>query len=80
MVFHKHKTDEAYVLINRRGEKLKIKLFELRRKKTVESPSLIYYKKNTFHRYEPLKGKGIIVVVFKEKNPGEGYKFIPLKK
>lgn len=76
MVFHKHETDECYILINRKGEKLKIKLFEPKAEKIVESPSLIYHQKNTFHRYQPVQGKGIIVVVLKEKIPGEGYKFI----
>ncbi len=75
MVFHKHETDECYILINKKGEKLRIKLFDLETENAVESPSLIYYKKNTYHRYEPLNGNGIVVIILKEKNPGEGYKF-----
>lgn len=76
MILHKHETDECYILINRKDEKLRIRLFEPEAEKIVESPSLIYHEKNTFHRYEYVEGGGILLVVFKEKNPGEGYKFI----
>lgn len=72
-----HETDEIYILFSKKGESLRINMFSSEKDKvTAESPTAIYHQRGEAHKYDYINGQGFVLVVLKEKNPGEGYKFI----
>lgn len=70
MKLHHHLTDEVYVVL---GD-LEINILNDKKNK-VKSLSTIYHTKKSNHKYEYVHGKGLILIILKERVPGEGYKF-----
>lgn len=78
MRLHYHITDEVYLILGRNGKLLEINIFNGKERIRVQSPAALYHPANSNHKYEYVKGEGLILIVLKENIPGEGYKFIPV--
>lgn len=78
MNLHYHTSDEVYLIFGKKEQRLEISVFDGEKKTRIESPAAIYHPKGSPHKYEYLKGEGLLLVVLKEGVPGEGYKFVPI--
>ena len=69
----KSETDEAYILFSRTGESLKVNMFSSETDNVmVKSPIAVYHPKGDPHRYDYVDGQGFVLVVLKERFPGDG--------
>lgn len=77
---HANYEDEVYLLFTKTGDFLEVDMYSSENKKEkIKSPMTVYHPKKIKHRYDYVKGKGFMLVVLKERIPGEGYKYIPIQ-
>lgn len=66
MQFHHHNADEVYLILGTNGKKLEIDFIYGNERIKVQSPAVIYNQSNINHKYEYIRGEGLILVILKE--------------